>query len=52
MVHYVHRCVRKEAELSRLSALPDILTNRQTCQFCPQSFNCALYERYVSSRWS
>lgn len=52
LVHYVHRCVRKEAERSRLSALPDILTNRQTCQFCPQSFNCALYERCVCSPWS
>ncbi|XP_036952472.1 DNA replication ATP-dependent helicase/nuclease DNA2 [Acanthopagrus latus] len=45
LVHYIHNCVEKEAERSRLSRLPDILTNRQTCQYCPQSRNCALYER-------
>lgn len=47
LVHHVQRCVRKEAEHSRLSPLPDILTDRQTCRYCPQSFNCALYERWV-----
>ncbi|XP_029973175.1 DNA replication ATP-dependent helicase/nuclease DNA2 [Salarias fasciatus] len=45
LVHFIHHCVRKEAERSRLSTLPEILTNRQPCQYCPQSRNCALYER-------
>ncbi|XP_044065123.1 DNA replication ATP-dependent helicase/nuclease DNA2 [Siniperca chuatsi] len=47
LVHHIHNCVEKEAEQSRLSRLPDILTNRQTCQYCPQRRNCALYERAV-----
>nr|XP_046240389.1 DNA replication ATP-dependent helicase/nuclease DNA2 isoform X2 [Scatophagus argus] len=47
LVHHLHNCVKKEAGQSRLSRLPDILTNRQTCQYCPQSRNCALYERAV-----
>lgn len=45
LVHHIHNCVEKEAERSCLSRLPDILTNRQTCQYCPQKRNCALYER-------
>lgn len=45
LVHHIHNCVEKEAEQSCLSRLPDILTNRQTCQYCPQKRNCALYER-------
>ncbi|XP_071344217.1 DNA replication ATP-dependent helicase/nuclease DNA2 [Trachinotus anak] len=49
LVHHIHNCVEKEAERSRLSRLPDILTNRQTCQYCPQRSNCALYERAVDS---
>ncbi|XP_035516022.1 DNA replication ATP-dependent helicase/nuclease DNA2-like [Morone saxatilis] len=47
LVHYIHNCVEKEEKQSRLSRLPDILTNRQTCQYCPQKRNCALYERAV-----
>uniref|UniRef100_A0A669CQN7 DNA replication ATP-dependent helicase/nuclease n=1 Tax=Oreochromis niloticus TaxID=8128 RepID=A0A669CQN7_ORENI len=47
LVHHIHSCVEKEAERSCLSRLPDILTNRQTCQYCPQKRNCALYERAV-----
>ncbi|XP_018522255.1 DNA replication ATP-dependent helicase/nuclease DNA2 [Lates calcarifer] len=49
LVHHIHNCVEKESERSRLSRLPDILTNRQTCQYCPQRRNCALYERAVDS---
>ncbi|XP_069030561.1 DNA replication ATP-dependent helicase/nuclease DNA2 [Embiotoca jacksoni] len=47
LVHHIHNCVAKEAERSCLSRLPDILTNRQPCQYCPQKRNCALYERAV-----
>uniref|UniRef100_A0A3Q1FPZ8 DNA replication ATP-dependent helicase/nuclease n=1 Tax=Acanthochromis polyacanthus TaxID=80966 RepID=A0A3Q1FPZ8_9TELE len=47
LVHHIHNCVEQEAERSRLTRLPDILTNRQTCQYCPQKRNCALYERAV-----
>uniref|UniRef100_A0A3B5AA44 DNA replication ATP-dependent helicase/nuclease DNA2 n=1 Tax=Stegastes partitus TaxID=144197 RepID=A0A3B5AA44_9TELE len=47
LVHHIHNSVEQEAERSRLSRLPDILTNRQTCQYCPQKRNCALYERAV-----
>ncbi|GLD58312.1 DNA replication ATP-dependent helicase/nuclease DNA2 [Lates japonicus] len=49
LVHHIHNCVEKESEQSRLSRLPDILTNRQTCQYCPQRRNCALYERALDS---
>ncbi|KAG7236010.1 hypothetical protein INR49_001408 [Caranx melampygus] len=49
LVHHIHNCVEKGAEWSSLSRLPDILTNRQTCQYCPQKINCALYERAVGS---
>ncbi|XP_028459168.1 DNA replication ATP-dependent helicase/nuclease DNA2 isoform X2 [Perca flavescens] len=47
LVHHIHNCVEKEAKRSRLSRLPEILTDRQTCQYCPQKRNCALYERVV-----
>ncbi|XP_041839063.1 DNA replication ATP-dependent helicase/nuclease DNA2 isoform X2 [Melanotaenia boesemani] len=49
LVHHIQNCVKKGADRSRLSRLPDILTNRQTCQYCPQRFNCALYERGVDT---
>uniref|UniRef100_A0A667XGJ4 DNA replication ATP-dependent helicase/nuclease n=1 Tax=Myripristis murdjan TaxID=586833 RepID=A0A667XGJ4_9TELE len=44
LVHHLSRSVEKSTEQSRLSRLPDILTNRKTCQYCPQRRNCALYE--------
>ncbi|XP_041642860.1 DNA replication ATP-dependent helicase/nuclease DNA2 [Cheilinus undulatus] len=47
LVHHINNCVEKKANKSNLSRLPDILTNRQTCQYCPQRRNCALYERAV-----
>ncbi|KAI3377816.1 hypothetical protein L3Q82_008954 [Scortum barcoo] len=47
LVHHIHNSVEKGADRSHLSRLPDILTNRQTCQYCPQKRNCALYERAV-----
>uniref|UniRef100_A0A8C9ZPJ5 DNA replication ATP-dependent helicase/nuclease n=1 Tax=Sander lucioperca TaxID=283035 RepID=A0A8C9ZPJ5_SANLU len=47
LVHHIHNCVEKEAKRSRLSRLPEIVTDRQTCQYCPQKRNCALYERVV-----
>ncbi|XP_055363244.1 DNA replication ATP-dependent helicase/nuclease DNA2 isoform X2 [Betta splendens] len=49
LVHHIHKCVEKQAERSSLSRLPDVLTNRQTCQYCPQRRNCALYERAVNN---
>ncbi|KAM4602916.1 DNA replication ATP-dependent helicase/nuclease DNA2 [Polymixia lowei] len=49
LAHYHGNIVKKEAGRSHLSRLPDILTNRQTCQYCPQRRNCALYERAVES---
>ncbi|XP_076012061.1 DNA replication ATP-dependent helicase/nuclease DNA2 [Genypterus blacodes] len=49
LVHHVHASVEKEAGRSRLSRLPDILTDRQTCRYCPQRRNCALYERALDS---
>ncbi|XP_056268651.1 DNA replication ATP-dependent helicase/nuclease DNA2 isoform X2 [Pseudoliparis swirei] len=45
LVHHIHTCVEKQDKRSRLSKLPDILTDRRTCQYCPQQRNCALYER-------
>ncbi|XP_031702307.1 DNA replication ATP-dependent helicase/nuclease DNA2 isoform X2 [Anarrhichthys ocellatus] len=47
LVHHIHNCVEKEVKRIRLSKPPDILTDRQTCQYCPQKRNCALYERVV-----
>ncbi|XP_054892940.1 DNA replication ATP-dependent helicase/nuclease DNA2 isoform X3 [Poeciliopsis prolifica] len=49
LVHHIKHFVEKGADRSRLSRLPDILTSRQTCQYCPQKLNCALYERVVDS---
>ncbi|KAK2854168.1 hypothetical protein Q5P01_006829 [Channa striata] len=49
LVHHIHNCVEKEAERSRLSRLPDIVSNRQPCHYCPQRRNCALYERAVNN---
>lgn len=45
LVHHIHNSLKKKAEKSHLSRLPDILTNSKTCQYCPQKRNCALYER-------
>uniref|UniRef100_A0A8C9ZJM4 DNA replication ATP-dependent helicase/nuclease n=1 Tax=Sander lucioperca TaxID=283035 RepID=A0A8C9ZJM4_SANLU len=50
LVHHIHNCVEKEAKRSRLSRLPEIVTDRQTCQYCPQKRNCALYESAADVR--
>ncbi|XP_056135257.1 DNA replication ATP-dependent helicase/nuclease DNA2 [Lampris incognitus] len=49
LAHHLGNRVEKVAGESRLSSLPDILTNRQTCQYCPQRRNCALYGRVVEN---
>lgn len=46
MVHYVHNRVQKAVGGSRLARLPDMVTDKNTCHYCPQRRNCALYERY------
>uniref|UniRef100_A0A8C6UWA6 DNA replication ATP-dependent helicase/nuclease n=1 Tax=Neogobius melanostomus TaxID=47308 RepID=A0A8C6UWA6_9GOBI len=45
LVHHIHNSLEKKDGLSQLSPLPEIVSNRQTCQYCPQWRNCALYER-------
>ncbi|XP_061132946.1 DNA replication ATP-dependent helicase/nuclease DNA2 [Syngnathus typhle] len=47
MAHYVHNCVQKGVEGSRLARLPDMVTDKKTCHYCPQRRNCALYERVL-----
>ncbi|XP_077376094.1 DNA replication ATP-dependent helicase/nuclease DNA2 [Festucalex cinctus] len=47
MVHYVHNAVHKGTEGSRLTRLPDMVTDKKTCHYCPQRRNCALYERVL-----
>uniref|UniRef100_A0A8C7Y0A8 DNA replication ATP-dependent helicase/nuclease n=1 Tax=Oryzias sinensis TaxID=183150 RepID=A0A8C7Y0A8_9TELE len=47
LAHHLHNSVEKGADLSNLQRLPDILTSRQTCQYCPQKLNCALYESFT-----
>ncbi|KAM3876969.1 DNA replication ATP-dependent helicase/nuclease DNA2 [Diretmus argenteus] len=49
LVHHLGNPVEKWEGKSRLSRLPDILTNRHCCQYCPQRRNCALYERVMES---
>ncbi|XP_017274119.1 DNA replication ATP-dependent helicase/nuclease DNA2 [Kryptolebias marmoratus] len=49
LVHHINNCVKKSADRSRLSRLPEMLTNRQTCKYCPQRLNCALYQRVAES---
>ncbi|KAF3686321.1 DNA replication ATP-dependent helicase/nuclease DNA2 [Channa argus] len=49
LVHHIHNCTEKKAERSVLSRLPDIVSNRQICQYCPQRRNCALYERALNT---
>lgn len=45
LVHHARRLVERRGGRSLLSPLPDILTDRQTCRYCPQSRSCALYQR-------
>ncbi|KAJ0056178.1 hypothetical protein NL108_003474, partial [Boleophthalmus pectinirostris] len=45
LVHFINNSLEKKDDKSYLSRLPDIVSNRQTCQYCPQRRNCALYER-------
>ncbi|XP_019751423.1 DNA replication ATP-dependent helicase/nuclease DNA2 [Hippocampus comes] len=47
MVYYVHNRVRKGVGGSRLARLPDMVTDKNTCHYCPQRRNCALYERVL-----
>ncbi|XP_061670292.1 DNA replication ATP-dependent helicase/nuclease DNA2 [Syngnathoides biaculeatus] len=47
LVHYIHNSVQKGVEGSHLARLPDIVTDKKTCQYCPQRRNCALYERVL-----
>ncbi|XP_030232476.1 DNA replication ATP-dependent helicase/nuclease DNA2 [Gadus morhua] len=47
LAHQVSNVVETGAGRSRLSQLPEVLANRQVCQYCPQKRNCALYERVV-----
>ncbi|XP_068614155.1 DNA replication ATP-dependent helicase/nuclease DNA2-like [Brachionichthys hirsutus] len=49
LVRHIHHCVETEAGRSHLARLPDVLTDRQTCQYCSQRRNCALYERAIDS---
>ncbi|XP_055087707.1 DNA replication ATP-dependent helicase/nuclease DNA2 isoform X1 [Periophthalmus magnuspinnatus] len=45
LVHHINNTLEKKDDKSHLCRLPDIVSNRQTCQYCPQRRNCALYER-------
>ncbi|XP_038150568.1 DNA replication ATP-dependent helicase/nuclease DNA2 [Cyprinodon tularosa] len=47
LVHHISHSVERGSDRSRLSSLPEILTDRKSCQYCPQKLNCALYERVV-----
>ncbi|CAL8243483.1 unnamed protein product [Lota lota] len=47
LAHHLGNVVGKGAERSRLAQLPEVLANRQICQYCPQRRNCAMYERVV-----
>ncbi|XP_072321554.1 DNA replication ATP-dependent helicase/nuclease DNA2 [Eucyclogobius newberryi] len=47
LVHHIHNNLEKKDDKSNLCRLPEIVSNRQTCQYCPQRRNCALYERVV-----
>uniref|UniRef100_A0A3B3ZAD9 DNA replication ATP-dependent helicase/nuclease n=1 Tax=Periophthalmus magnuspinnatus TaxID=409849 RepID=A0A3B3ZAD9_9GOBI len=44
LVHHINNTLEKKDDKSHLCRLPDIVSNRQTCQYCPQRRNCALYE--------
>lgn len=48
LVHHVHNSLEKKNGKSQLAKLPEIISNRQTCQYCPQRRNCALYERALN----
>ncbi|KAJ3592791.1 hypothetical protein NHX12_005130 [Muraenolepis orangiensis] len=47
LAHHLSSVVEKGPEGSRLSPLPEVLADRQVCQYCPQRRNCALYARVV-----
>lgn len=48
LAHHFHNSLEKRDGKSQLSKLPEIVSNRQTCQYCPQRRNCALYERALN----
>lgn len=48
IAHHIHNSIEKKDEKSQLLKLPEIVSNRQTCQYCPQRRNCALYERVLN----
>uniref|UniRef100_A0AAV2LPH1 DNA replication ATP-dependent helicase/nuclease n=1 Tax=Knipowitschia caucasica TaxID=637954 RepID=A0AAV2LPH1_KNICA len=47
LAHHIHHSIEKSDDKSSLCSLPEIVSNRQTCQYCPQRRNCALYERVL-----
>ncbi|XP_057707140.1 DNA replication ATP-dependent helicase/nuclease DNA2 [Corythoichthys intestinalis] len=47
LVHYLHDRMQKGVGGSHLARLPDMVTDKKTCLYCPQRRNCALYERVL-----
>lgn len=43
--HIVNNLVKVDGK-SHMAPLPAIVSDQQTCKYCPQRRNCALYNRY------
>ncbi|XP_077570114.1 DNA replication ATP-dependent helicase/nuclease DNA2 isoform X1 [Stigmatopora nigra] len=50
LVHHLHNCVQKGTEGSFLARIPDMVTDKKTCLYCPQRRNCALYKRVLEGK--
>uniref|UniRef100_A0A3P8YSP2 DNA replication ATP-dependent helicase/nuclease n=1 Tax=Esox lucius TaxID=8010 RepID=A0A3P8YSP2_ESOLU len=50
LAHYVSNSTKKLEGQTRMGPLPDIITDKQACKWCPQVRNCSLYDRGVESR--
>uniref|UniRef100_A0A6Q2X5L2 DNA replication ATP-dependent helicase/nuclease DNA2 n=1 Tax=Esox lucius TaxID=8010 RepID=A0A6Q2X5L2_ESOLU len=44
LAHYVSNSTKKLEGQTRMGPLPDIITDKQACKWCPQVRNCSLYD--------
>ncbi|KAM6977889.1 DNA replication ATP-dependent helicase/nuclease DNA2 [Aplochiton taeniatus] len=50
LARYLGNSLEKRAGQTGLTSLPEIVTDRQTCKFCPNRRPCALYDRAIESK--
>uniref|UniRef100_W5LPB2 DNA replication ATP-dependent helicase/nuclease n=1 Tax=Astyanax mexicanus TaxID=7994 RepID=W5LPB2_ASTMX len=47
LAHHVGKSIVKENGKSQMAPLPAVVSDQQTCKYCPQRRNCAVYNRAV-----